>query len=78
MKAIGALEVLAAIGLILPPLVGVAEGLAPSAATAIAALMAGAAVVHGRRGELQMIVVNAALLTLTAVMAWGRFGPYAF
>ncbi|MFK0142825.1 DoxX family protein [Streptomyces murinus] len=77
-KLIGALEVLAALGLILPPLVGVAEILAPVAATGIVALMIGAAVTHGRRKEFQMITVNVVLLALAAVVAWGRFGPHAF
>jgi uncharacterized membrane protein YphA (DoxX/SURF4 family) len=77
-KLIGALEVLAALGLILPPLVGVAEILAPVAATGLSVLMLGAAVTHGRRKESQMITVNVVLLALAAVVAWGRFGPHAF
>ncbi|MFJ7949553.1 DoxX family protein [Streptomyces sp. NPDC096354] len=76
-KAIGAAEVLAGLGLVLPPLVGVAEILAPTAATGLAVLMLGAAVTHGRRSEFQMIVVNGVLLALAAVVAWGRFGPHA-
>ncbi|MFF2405421.1 DoxX family protein [Streptomyces sp. NPDC058092] len=77
-KLIGAVEVLAALGLILPPLVGVAETLTPVAATGLVALMTGAAVTHGRRKEFQMITVNVVLLALAAVVAWGRFGPHAF
>ncbi|SFK53158.1 DoxX family protein [Geodermatophilus ruber] len=77
-KAIGALEVLAAIGLILPAALGIAPVLVPLAATGLVLLMLGAAVVHARRGESQMIVVNVVLLVLAAVVAWGRFGPYAF
>ncbi|MFJ6565580.1 DoxX family protein [Streptomyces sp. NPDC091412] len=77
-KLIGALEVLAALGLILPPLVGVAEILAPVAATGLGVLMLGAAVTHGRRKESQMITVNVVLLALAAVVALGRFGPHAF
>ncbi|WP_432168174.1 DoxX family protein [Streptomyces sp. bgisy031] len=77
-KAIGALEVLAALGLILPPLVGVAEVLAPLAATGLGVLMFGAALTHGRRKESQMITINVVLLALAAVLAWGRFGPHAF
>lgn len=77
-KAIGALEVLAAIGLVLPPLVGIASALAPLAAVGLVAMMIGAAVVHARRGETPMIGANVVLLLLAAVVAWGRFGPYAF
>lgn len=77
-KTIGALEVLAAIGLIAPPLTGIAPVLAPLAAVGLVLTMIGAAVVHARRGETQGIVVNAVLLILAAVVAWGRFGPYSF
>ena len=77
-KLIGAMELLAAIGLVLPPLVGVAEVLTPLAATGLVVVMALAAATHARRKETQMIVVNAVLLLLAAFVAWGRFGPHAF
>ncbi|MEV5430556.1 DoxX family protein [Streptomyces sp. NPDC052701] len=77
-KAIGALEVLGALGLLLPAALDVAPVLVPLAATGLAVLMLGAAAVHARRQEQQMIGVNAVLLILAAVVAWGRFGPYAF
>jgi hypothetical protein len=77
-KLIGALEVLAALGLILAPLVGVAEIMAPAAATGLVALMIGAVITHGRRKEFQTATVNVVLLALAAVVAWGRFGPHAF
>lgn len=77
-KAIGGLEVLAAIALVVPPLVGVAPALTPLAAAGIVLLMAGAAVTHARRGESLFMGVNAILVLLAAVVVWGRFGPYAF
>ncbi|WP_377273719.1 DoxX family protein [Peterkaempfera sp. SMS 1(5)a] len=77
-KLIGALEVLADLGLILPPLVGVGEILAPVAAPGLVVLMIGATVTHGRRREFQMITVNVVLLALAAVVARGRFGPHVF
>jgi hypothetical protein len=40
--------------------------------------MVGAAVVHGRRGEVSMVAMDAALLVLAAGVAWGRFSPSAF
>jgi hypothetical protein len=40
-------------------------------------LMIGAAITHARRRESSMIAVNVVLLVLAAVVAWGRFGPYA-
>ena len=77
-KAIGALEVLGALGLILPAVFDVATVLVPIAATGLALLMLGAAVTHARRKESQMIVANVVLFALAAFVAWGRFGPYAF
>ncbi len=77
-KAIGAVEVLGALGLILPAALDTAPVLVPLAATGLALTMAGAAVVHARRKENQMIGANVVLLILAAVVAWGRFGPYAF
>lgn len=77
-KAIGGLEVLAAFGLVLPAAVGVAPVLVPLAALGLVLLMAGAAVTHMRRKENPSVGVNAVLLVLAAVVAWTRFGPYAF
>lgn len=77
-KTIGLLEVLAAIGLILPAALNIVPVLVPLAAVGLIALMIGAAVTHGRRGETAMIAINVVLLALAGVVAWGRFGPYAF
>lgn len=38
---------------------------------------ASAAATHLRRHEAQFIAVNATLLTLAAIVAWARFGPYS-
>ena len=78
MKLIGALEVLAAIGLILPAAFDVVPVLVPLAAVGLVALMVGAALIHARRREAPLIVVNLVLLALAAVVVWGRFGPYPF
>ena len=77
-KLIGALEVAAAIGLILPAVLGIAPVLVPLAALGLVLLMIGAAITHARRRETSNIAVNVVLLLLAAVVAWGRFGPYAF
>lgn len=50
-KIIGAVEVIGAIGLILPWLTGIAPVLTPIAAVGLALVMAGAVVVHVRRKE---------------------------
>src|SRR3712207_2716944 len=74
-KLIGLLEVLAAIGLVLPPALDIAPVLAPVAALGLVLMMLGAAVVHVRRKELNTIAPSLVLLVLAAVLAWGRFGP---
>ena len=77
-RMIGALEVLAAIGLVVPPLLGVASVLAPLAALGLVLLMVGAMITHARRRELSNVVVNVVLLALAVVVAVGRFGPEQF
>ncbi|BEL12681.1 DoxX family protein [Actinoplanes sichuanensis] len=77
-KAIGAAELLGAIGLILPALLDIAPVLVPLAATGLALTMLGAVVVHVRRGETQAVAPSAVLFVLSVIVAWGRFGPYAF
>ena len=77
-KAIGALEVLAAIGLILPAVLDIVPVLVPLAALGLVLMMIGAAITHARRKENPMIGANVVLLILAAVVAWGRFGPYSF
>src|SRR3954462_8483171 len=74
-KAIGALEVSAAAGLVLPGVVGVAPILVPLAAVGVVLLMVGAAITHWRRHESRVVVVNFAILVLAAFVAWGRLGP---
>jgi hypothetical protein len=41
--------------------------------------MVGALIVHARRKELAKTAASpAAFLILAVIIAWGRFGPYAF
>lgn len=77
-KMIGLLEILAAIGLILPAVVDIAPILVPLAAVGVVMLMAGAMIVHLRRREAQGVAVTLVLLALAAFVAWGRFGAEAF
>ncbi|WP_435604902.1 DoxX family protein, partial [Streptomyces sp. bgisy130] len=77
-KATGAVEALGALGLILPAALGIAPALAAWAALGLAATMLGATVVHLRRKEAKALPVSLVLFLLAAVVAWGRFGPYAF
>ncbi|MFE2755257.1 DoxX family protein [Actinosynnema sp. NPDC059335] len=71
-KAIGVLEVLGAVGLVLPAVLGVAPVLVPIAAVGLMGVMAGATVVRVRRGEFGLAVLDLAYLVLLAFVAWGR------
>ena len=77
-KLIGALEMLGALGLILPALLDIAPILVPVAATGLAITMAGAVIVHLRRKEYSAIAPAAVFLLMALFIAWGRFGPYSF
>ena len=78
-KLIGAVEVLGAIGLILPALTGIAPVLVPIAAAGLVIVMVLAAIMHLRRGDgVAAVVPTLVLGLLAAFVAWGRFGPYAF
>ena len=72
-KAIGILEIVGAVGLIAPTATGVVSVLAPLAASGLVLLMAGALVMHIRRGEGRGIVVTSILLVLSLFVALGRF-----
>ncbi|MEU6425088.1 DoxX family protein [Microbispora sp. NPDC046973] len=77
-KALGVLEILAAVGLILPAAAGIAPDLVPVTALCWIALMTAAMITHGRRREFRLAALNLAYLALAAFVAWGRFGPGAF
>ncbi|MFE3628371.1 DoxX family protein [Streptomyces goshikiensis] len=77
-KAVGAVEVLGAVGLIVPAALGIAPALAAWAALGLAATMLGATVLHLCRKEATALPVALVLFAMAAVVAWGRFGPYAF
>jgi hypothetical protein len=78
LKAIGALEFLAAVGLILPAALGIAPVLVPLAATGAVLLFAGAVTMRLRRGERATIIADLVYLAMAAFVAWGRFGPGSF
>ena len=78
LKAIGALEFLAAAGLIVPAALGIAPVLVPLAATGAVLLFAGAVIMRLRRGERATIIADLVYLAMAAFVAWGRFGPGSF
>ena len=76
-KGIGAIEVLGALGLVVPAIGGIAPWLVPIAAAGLAITMVLAAIMHLRRGDgVSSIVSPAVLFLLCVFVAWGRFGPY--
>jgi uncharacterized membrane protein len=77
-KALGAVEILGAVGLILPALLDIAPVLVPLAATGLATIMVGAAIVEFRRREFKHVLLNLTYLALLVFVAWGRFGPESF
>ena len=78
LKAIGAVELLAAAGLILPAALDIAPVLVPLAALGGVLLFVGAVIMCLRRGETATIVGDLVYLAMAAFVAWGRFGPESF
>lgn len=77
-RAIGALEILAAVGLILPAVVDIAPVVVPLASLGLVLLMAGAAILHYRRREFKVIAANLTYLALAGFVTWGRLAAESF
>jgi uncharacterized membrane protein len=77
-RFIGVVELLGAIGLIVPAATGIASVLTPTAGTGLAVISVLAAAMHIRRKEPSGVAVTAVLFVLAALVAWGRFGPYSW
>ncbi|WP_067660747.1 DoxX family protein [Nocardia harenae] len=77
-RTLGGLELLAALGLVLPPILGIVPVLVPVTALCWVLLMLGAMATHHRLREYPPLALNALYLTLAAFVAWGRSGPYPF
>jgi hypothetical protein len=75
-RVIGGLELLAAIGLVLPGLTHIATVLTPLAAAGIVLMFLSAIALHVRRGETRVIGLLAVVVALALVVIWGRLGPY--
>jgi DoxX-like family len=78
LKALAVLELVGAVGLILPAALDIVPVLVPLAATGAVLLMVGAVIVRLRRGEGRLVAGNLVLLAVAAFVAWGRFGPESF
>jgi hypothetical protein len=74
-KTLGVLELLAAIGLILPAVLDLAPVMVPVTAVCWVLLMVGAMITHGRLGQVKFVMVNVVYFAVAVFIAWGRFGP---
>ena len=72
-KGLGVLELLAALGLVLPAVTGIAPVLVPVTAVCWVLLMVGAMITHVRHGSAGFAALNLAYLAVAAFVAWGRF-----
>ncbi|NKQ52290.1 DoxX family protein [Amycolatopsis sp. K13G38] len=72
-KAVGLVEILGALGVILPWLTGIAPILTPIAAAGLVVVQIGALRVHLVRDERRPLPANVLLLLLAAFAAVGRF-----
>lgn len=78
-KTLGALELLAAVGLVLPAVVDIAPVMVPVTAVCWVLLMVGAMLTHGRLGQFKLVMLTSGYLAMAAFVAWGRFfGPGSF
>jgi hypothetical protein len=69
-RTIGVLEILGALGLILPPLIRIAPALALGAAVGFVLLQIGALSLHLSRGEAKIVWINVVLLILAGAEIW--------
>jgi DoxX-like family len=77
-KALGTVEILGAVGLIVPALLDIAPILVPLAALGLGLVMTGAAIVEFRRREFKHVLLDLIYLALAVFVAVGRFGPQSF
>ena len=76
-RTIGLLEVLGAIGLILPAALGIAPLLTPLAAVGLVLIMVGAIRTHVRYAETDRLAVPIVVLAVALFVAVGSFGTYS-
>ncbi len=72
-RLLGLVEVLGAVGLILPAATGILPWLTPLAAVGCAIVMLGASVHHAARHEYQKLGFTIVLFLLAVFVAYGRF-----
>ena len=78
LRFLGVAEVLGALGLVLPGLLGIRPGLTPLAAEGLVIIMIGATVVTLTGGMVAVALMNVVVALLAAFVAYGRWrlAPY--
>jgi DoxX-like family len=71
-RAIGIVEILGGLGVLLPTATGLLPWLAPLAAGGLVLMMAAAGGAHFVRGEQSRLPINALILVVAAFVAYGR------
>lgn len=77
-KALGIVEIVGVVGLILPGALNIAPILVPIAATGLAVIMIGAGVTELRRHEPRHALINLLYFVLAIFVAAGRFAGVPF
>ena len=75
-RFIGVAEVLGAIGLILPGLLRIRQGLTPLAAAGLVIIMIGATVLTLAGGEVAMVLIPLVVELFSAFVAYGRWSYF--
>lgn len=71
-RFIGTMELLGAIGIILPAATRILPGVTPLAALGFSVIQVLAMILHTSRGEFMVLPMNAVLLALSLFVLWGR------
>lgn len=71
-RFIGAMELLGAVGIILPAATRILPGLTPLAALGFSVIQVLAMILHISRGEFMVLPMNVVLLALSLFVLWGR------
>lgn len=77
-RTLGVLEILAAVGLILPAVLDIAPVMVAVTAVCWILLMIGGMITHARYEHYNNVALCLVLLGAAAFVAWGRFGPEPF
>ncbi|RAK02754.1 DoxX-like protein [Larkinella arboricola] len=72
-RALGVIEVLGSIGIILPLWLGILPVLTPLAATGFCVVMVGATIVHYKKGDYKVLPLLVVVFIAAAFVAWSRF-----